>query len=274
MLESLLTQPFLQEAAMLRDAHTSRSARRLTLSLATVAVVGMSTATASVEASASTTEAAPSAAREFDFDACPPLSELPAGADPAAWRCEAMSAGGHLTLGRIDQPLGKALTITFAEGTVNGAFHQVFGEMTAAPVRVRGTFLTVTPRYAGHFDFHSNDERRGELDLKFGLSGPAVPPGCSIGTDAAPVRLVLKETKSPTVVSEKPLVVSFGVEDNRFVAPRASGCRRLGPVLDRALRLPSPAGANSIDLDARVAFRSYSEVGGVSAPAQDASPAR
>ncbi|NGO07173.1 hypothetical protein G5C60_05805 [Streptomyces sp. HC44] len=244
---------------MLRHARTARSARRLALSLATLAVVGTSTATASAEASAPTAEARPATTREFDFGACPSLSELPAGADPGAWRCEAMNAVGHLTLGRIDQPLGKALTITFAEGTVNGEFHQVFGEMRAAPVRIRGTALTITPRYAGHSDFQSNDERRGELDLKFRLSGPAVPPGCSIGTDAAPVRLVLKETEAPTVVSPDPLVVSFGVEDKRFAGPTTSGCGRLGPVLDAALRLPSPGGANGIDLDARVAFRSYSE---------------
>ncbi len=90
-----------------------------------------------------------------------------------------MTAVGHLTLGRIDQSLDKGMAITFAEGTVSGEFRQVFGAMTAAPVRVRGTWLEITPRYAGYFDFHSNDQRRGELNLTFGISGlpcrPAVP---------------------------------------------------------------------------------------------------
>ncbi|MFD4559505.1 hypothetical protein ACFWP5_35185 [Streptomyces sp. NPDC058469] len=258
------------EVAMLRVARTARSVRlvrRLVLSLAALTLGAGVTAGPAYAAG-------PTPVRGAAFDACPALSELPDGADPAAWRCEAMTAVGHLTLGRVDQSLGRAMAITFAEGTVNGEFRQVFGGMAAVPVRVRGTLLTITPQYAGYFDFQSNDERRGELDLTFRLSGPAVPSGCSIGTDADPIRLVLKETKASAVVSQDPLVVAFGVADNRFAAPRTSGCGRLGPVLDEALRVPSPAGANSLDLDARVSFRSYGSYGetGASASAGDRSP--
>ncbi|MEU6990262.1 hypothetical protein ABZ953_06320 [Streptomyces sp. NPDC046465] len=231
--------------------------RRLVLALTALAL-GAGAAASPAHASVPAAEAGPAVVRGPGFDSCPALSELPEGAEPADWRCEAMTADGHLTLGRMDQALGRGMTITFAEGTVNGEFHQVFGRMTAAPVRVGGTFLKLTPRYAGHFDFHENDERRGELDLAFRLSGPAVPPSCSIGTDADPVRLKLKETAAPTVVSKEPLVVAFSVADNAFSAPRTSGCGRLGPAIDAALRLPSPTGANAFDLDARVAFRSYS----------------
>lgn len=244
---------------MLRVARTARLVRRLAVSLAAL-TLGAGAAAGPAHAAG----AAPTV-RGADFGACPALSVLPEGADPAAWRCEAMTAVGHLTLGRIDQSLGGAMAITFAEGTVDGEFHQVFGGMTAVPVRVRGMPLAITPRYAGYFDFQSNDERRGELDLTFRLSGPAVPSGCSIGTDADPVRLVLKETKASTVVSQDPLLVAFGVADNRFTAPRTSGCGRLGPVLDRVLRIPSPAGANSLDLDARVSFRSYGSTAGSTA---------
>ncbi|MFH8463944.1 hypothetical protein [Streptomyces sp. NPDC017991] len=200
--------------------------------------------------------------RDRGFQDCPALSELPPGADPARWRCEAMTAVGHLTLGRVDVevPDGRPLAITFAEGTVDGEFRQVFGAMAAAPLRVRGTPLSITPRYGGYSDFQSNDERRGELDLTFRISGPGVPPGCSIGSGADPVHLVLLETDPPKVVTPDPLVVTFGVADNRFAVPGTSGCGPLGPVLDKALRLPSPAGANGIDLAARVTMRSYGEV--------------
>ncbi|UPZ30977.1 hypothetical protein MUK60_26295 [Streptomyces sp. LRE541] len=206
--------------------------------------------------------ASTSGTRDRGFQDCPALSELPPGADPARWRCEAMTAVGRLTLGRIDVevPADRPLAITFAEGTVDGEFRQVFGAMAATPLRVRGTPLSITPRYGGYSDFESNDERRGELDLTFRIAGPGVPPGCSIGSAADPVRLVLLETDPPKVVTPDPLVVTFGVADNRFAVPGTSGCGPLGPVLDRALCLPSPAGANGLDLDARVAMRSYGEV--------------
>ncbi|WP_151476541.1 hypothetical protein [Streptomyces albicerus] len=231
-----------------------RRARRLVMALSAL------TLAASVGATAGPAHA-DTVVRERGFDDCPALSELPEGADPAKWRCEAMTAVGHLTLGRVDVPIERPLGITFAEGTVDGEFRQVFGAMAATPLRVRGTPLSITPRYGGYSDFESNDERRGELALTFRIAGPGVPPGCSIGTEAAPVHLVLKETDPPRVVTPEPLVVAFGIEDNRFAAPGTSGCGWLGPVLDRALRLPSPSGANGIDQDARVALRSYGEAG-------------
>ncbi|MFJ3416909.1 hypothetical protein ACIPN8_11220 [Streptomyces sp. NPDC086082] len=260
------------EVAMLRAARTGRAVRTVhaarsvvsvrSVRLARRLVLSLAALTLGVAATAGSAHAAaPAPVQGADFSACPALSELPEGADPEDWRCEAMTAVGHLTLGRIDQSLDKGMAITFAEGSVNGEFRQVFGAMTAAPVRVRGTWLEITPRYAGYFDFQSNDQRRGELNLKFGISGPAVPSGCSIGTDTDPVRLVLKETAASTVVSQDPLVVAFGVADNRFTAPRTSGCGRLGPVLDAVLRMPSPAGANSLELDARVGLRGYGEAG-------------
>ncbi|MFI2435948.1 hypothetical protein [Streptomyces sp. NPDC018693] len=229
----------------------ARRARRLALTAAALAVLSAGATAAPAHAG--------TAGADFDFAACPALTALPEGADPAAWRCEAMTADARLTLGRIDQPLADAMTITFAEGTDNGEYRQVFGAMTAGPTRVRGTALTITPEYGGRSDFHSDDERRGELDLTFRLGGPGVPPGCSIGTDAEPVRLVLKETVPPRVVTREPLVVGFGVADHAFTAPRTSGCGLLGPVLDAVLGLPSPAGANFLDLEARVAFRAYGE---------------
>ncbi|WAU79421.1 hypothetical protein O1Q96_06450 [Streptomyces sp. Qhu-G9] len=234
-------------------------ARRLVMTLSAVALAASVGATTAAPAHAD--PGSGTGARERGFQDCPALSELPEGADPSQWRCEAMTAVGHLTLGRAEVPIERPLAITFAEGRVDGEFRQVFGAMAATPLRVRGTPLSITPRYGGYSDFESNDERRGELDLTFRITGPGVPPGCSMGSEADPVHLVLKETDPPEVVTQDPLVVSFGVEDNRFAVPRTSGCGPLGPLLDKVLRLPSPAGVNSIDLDARVALRSYGGLG-------------
>ncbi|MEV7196237.1 hypothetical protein AB0N81_31200 [Streptomyces sp. NPDC093510] len=199
---------------------------------------------------------------EFDFSACPTVDELPAGADPGAWRCEVMHATGHLRMGTVDEPLTEPLKITFAEGRVDGEFRQVFGEITAAPIRVAGTPLTLTPQYGGYSDFLSDDTRRGEFDIKFALGSayrlPALPSSdCSVGTDEDAVHLVLKDTVPTRVISKDPLVVAFGAQDAEFTAPKTSGCGRLGRVLDRTLGLPSTAGANTFDMDVTVGIRPY-----------------
>ncbi|MDT0343149.1 hypothetical protein [Streptomyces litchfieldiae] len=226
-----------------------RRARRLTAALFALAL-GAGAAPAA-HAHATAEEPVP------DTWACPAVEELPEGADPGEWRCEVMTAVGRLDLGRAGLAIDEPMTLTFAEGRLDGEFAQVFGELDAAPLRVPGTPLTLTPRYGGFSDFESDEERRGELSLTFALAGPLVPPGCSIGTDARPVHLVLKETTGPAVVSEDPLVVTFGVEDNAFAVPRTSGCGRLGPLLDAVLGLPSPAGENGIALDAEVTLLPY-----------------
>lgn len=197
---------------------------------------------------------------EFDFSACPPVDELPAGADPGTWRCEVMHATGHLRMGAIDEPLTEPMKITFAEGRVDGEFRQVFGEMAAAPIRVGGTPLTLTPRYGGYSDFLSDTTRRGEFDIKFAIGSvrglPALPSsGCSVGSDEDAVHLVLKDTDPTRVISRDPLVAAFGAQDAEFAAPGTSGCGRVGRALDRALGLPSAAGANAFDMDVTVAIR-------------------
>ncbi|MFC8077613.1 hypothetical protein ACFUN8_19000 [Streptomyces sp. NPDC057307] len=199
----------------------------------------------------------------FDFSACPAAEELPAGADPGTWRCEVMHATGHLRMGDVDEPLTEPMKITFAEGRVDGEFRQVFGEMTAAPIRVGGTPLTLTPQYGGYSDFLSDDTRRGEFDIKFAIGSAYGPParpsssGCSVGSDKDAVHLVLKDTVPTRVISEDPLVVAFGAQDTDFAAPGTRGCGPLSRVLDRALGLPSAAGANAFDMDVTVGIRPY-----------------
>ncbi|GGW72824.1 hypothetical protein GCM10010381_67030 [Streptomyces xantholiticus] len=199
---------------------------------------------------------------EFDFSACPTVDELPTGADPGTWRCEVMHATGHLRMGAVDEPLTEPMKITFAEGRVDGEFRQVFGEMTAAPIRVGGTLLTLTPQYGGYSDFLSDDTRRGEFDIKFVIGSAhgllSLPwSGCSVGSDEDAVHLVLKDTDPTRVISKDPLIAAFGAQDAEFAAPGTSGCGPLGRALDRALGLPSTAGANAFDMDVTVSIRSY-----------------
>ncbi|CAO0828108.1 hypothetical protein SMICM17S_04789 [Streptomyces microflavus] len=172
----------------------NRALRRFASAAAGALLAGLTLGTAPAHGA----ERAP-ALPEFDFSACPTADELPAGADPGTWRCEVMHATGHLRLGAIDEPLTEPMKITFAEGRVDGEFRQVFGRMTAAPIRVGGTPLTLTPQYGGYSDFLSDDTRRGEFDIKFALGRahglPAGPSsGCSVGSDEEAVHLVLKDT--------------------------------------------------------------------------------
>ncbi|QOV33388.1 hypothetical protein IM697_24560 [Streptomyces ferrugineus] len=199
---------------------------------------------------------------EFDFSACPTIDELPAGADSGTWRCEVMHATGHLRMGTIDEPLTEPMKITFAEGRVGGEFRQVFGEMTAAPIRVGGTPLTLTPQYGGYSDFLSDDTRRGEFDIKFAIGSahglPALPSSsCSVGSGEDAVHLVLKNTDPMQVISRDPLVAAFGAQDTEFAVPGTSGCGPLSRALNRVLGLPSAAGANAFDMDVTVAIRPY-----------------
>lgn len=203
---------------------------------------------------------------EFDFSACPTADELPAGADPGTWRCEVMHATGHLRMGAVDEPLTEPMKITFAEGRVDGEFRQVFGQMTAAPIRIADTPLTLIPQYGGYSDFLSDDSRRGEFDIKFAIGRahglPALPwPHCSVGSDEDAIHLVLKDTHPTRVISKDPLVVTFGAQDMEFAAPGTDGCGPLRRTLDRTLDLPSPTGANTFDMDVTVAIQPYTQAG-------------
>ncbi|MFD8010619.1 hypothetical protein [Streptomyces sp. NPDC058955] len=234
-----------------------RTVRRFTSAAAAVLLAGLALGAAPAHG------AEPAAdLPEFDFSACPAVDELPAGADPGTWRCEVMHATGHLRMGAVDEPLTEPMKIAFAEGRVGGEFRQVFGRMTAAPIRVGGTPLTLTPQYGGYSDFLSDDTRRGEFDVTFALGSahglPALASsGCSVGSAEDAVHLVLKDTAPTRVISRNPLVVAFGAEDAEFAAPGTSGCGPLGRALDRVLGLPSAAGSNVFHMDVTVAIRPY-----------------
>jgi hypothetical protein len=194
-------------------------------------------------------------AAEVDFADCP---ALPAGADPAQWRCEVLESAGVLSFGNVRGLRLGAMRLTFAEGRLDGEYAQVFGALRSEPVRLPGVpGARVSLRYGGHSDFLSDDERKGEIDLVLAVSGPLLPPGCAIGDEAEPVHSVLQQVGDTEVVSQDPLTLRFATVDERLAFPAASGCGRWTRLLDHRLGLPSPSGANVLEQTTEVRLRSY-----------------
>ncbi|RZS40721.1 hypothetical protein EV193_10332 [Herbihabitans rhizosphaerae] len=201
--------------------------------------------------------AAPAASAEpvptFDFADCP---SIPAGANPAEWRCEVMMATGTIRVGGIEQSLGP-MRLTFAEGRLDGKYAQVFGALRTKKVPLGRGLLSTRLSYAGYSDFQSNDQRMGDLHVKLDLVGSLLPEGCAIGSDADPIKTAVKATAKPEVVSENPLVVRFPLVDNDFAVPRTHGCGLFGHLLNRRLGLPSPSGENSLSMTTYVSMKGY-----------------
>src|SRR5262245_13625862 len=74
----------------------------------------------------------------FDFSDCP---AIPAGADPAQWRCEVLESTGTVRIGKLGELPGGAMRLTFAEGQLDGKYAQVFGALRSEPIRVPGGLL-------------------------------------------------------------------------------------------------------------------------------------
>lgn len=163
------------------------------------------------------------------------------------------------------------MTMTFAEGRLDGEYAQVFGALRAEPTRVPGGLLGIPGsdernpllrmdlrvEYAGFADFLSDGDRMGEQHLKFRVVSPLLPATCTIGGDRDPVVLKPSRTSGPDVISTDPQVVGFTIEDTEFAVPRARGCGGLDHLVNRRFDLPSPAGANAITLDTVVGMKSY-----------------
>lgn len=194
----------------------------------------------------------------FDFADCP---ALPAGADPALWRCEVLMSSGTIRFGNLaEQPTG-AMRLTFAEGTLNGEFAQVFGALRAEPTRVSGGLpMDMRIEYAGFADFHSVGDQMGEQHLKIRLISRLLPDTCTIGSDRDPIRFRPIRTGGPDMISTNPPVLRFTIEDTLFAVPKSHGCGGLGRLVDRRFGLPSPAGTNAMALTTLVGLRSYAEI--------------
>ncbi|PSL51640.1 hypothetical protein B0I31_11970 [Saccharothrix carnea] len=241
---------------------TRTSRRAAVAALASTAMIGLAAALPQQAA------AQPSPVPAFDFADCP---AIPAGADPARWRCEVLVSSGTIKFGnRAEQDTG-ALRLTFAEGQLDGKFAQVFGALRAEPAPVPGGLLGVPGNhpllradlrieYAGFADFLSDGDRMGVQHLKLRLLNGLVPDTCAIGDDTDPVVFRPVRTSGPDRISADPPVLGFTIEDTAFAVPAARGCGGLDRLVDRKFGLPSPAGANSMRLTTLVGLKSYTEL--------------
>ena len=206
----------------------------------------------------------------FDFADCP---AIPAGADPAQWRCEVLMSTGSIKFGNLaEQPTG-AMRLTFAEGQLDGEFAQVFGALRAEPARVPGGLLGLpgTERnpllrmdmrieYAGFADFLSDGDRMGEQHLKIRVLSGLLPGSCTIGADDDPIEFKPIRTSGPDTISTDPPVLRFTIEDKEFAVPTARGCGGLDHFVNRRFGLPASSGANTMTLTTLVGLKSYTQL--------------
>jgi hypothetical protein len=188
----------------------------------------------------------------FDFADCP---ALPAGADPAKWRCEVLMSSGTIRLGNLPEQSTGPMRMTFAEGELDGEYAQVFGALRAEPFRVPSLPMAMRIEYAGYADFQSDGDRMGEQHLKIRL----LPGTCTIGSDRDPIRFKPVRTSGPDVVSADPPVLRFTIEDTEFAVPKARGCA-FDRLVNRRLGLPAPAGVNAMTFTTLVGLKSYTQL--------------
>jgi hypothetical protein len=152
-------------------------------------------------------------------------------------------------------------------GGVSGELESVgLGELTTT-IEVAGPASAVT------LDLHQVVERTGavlEEPLKIKLTSPVLGEHCYIGTDSDPIRVALTEAMTDPPLPNMPMEGALGaviqseeglfavpgnsLVDNSFVVPTASGCGgSLAPaidgIIDSKLKLPSPAGRNTLVLN-------------------------
>ncbi|MGP9016827.1 hypothetical protein ACT1U9_00265 [Streptomyces sp. BR1] len=247
---------------------TGRAAAAVGTVAAALALVG---AAATGPAFAEGAGSDPDILSAVDYSDCP--QDLPAGVDRAAWRCEVTVAYGHITLGGIDMPDIKPITLVHAEGPLaDGTFGQVFGSLRAEPTPVPGGLLggtkgrspvlglAVQPEYGGYSDFLGTATNKGALGMKFRLVSPLLGRGCTIGTDTNPVDLHLKKAGPSTWLSQNPPLVKFEAYDNTFTTPQATGCGPLGQLVNRRNALPAGSGANHLSYTAYYTFKTYDQL--------------
>jgi hypothetical protein len=162
-----------------------------------------------------------------------------------------MVATGRLTLGSLDLPAIAPMTITHAEGKLNGVDAQVFGRLRSGPTSVAGGLLQVTPRYAGQADFFQHGDIKGSVSLRFELRGPLLPRSCAIG---GPVRTALRQVGNTTVISTEPPVLAFSLADDALTVPAARNCGPLTGLLNRRAGLP---GSGQLRLDTQYSYVGY-----------------
>jgi len=213
-----------------------------------------------VAASAATAQPGQTAVPTFDYSDCP---QLPAGVDPAKWRCEVLVGEGTATIGGAAVPFDFT-RVTHAEGPMpDGTPGQVFGGFRAARLPVpgrqsgdgRGPKLWIQPHLTVAPDFYS---QTGAMSLTFQLTGPRLGDHCTIGTTAAPVQVAAARVPGTAQwLSQDPPVIAFDVLDQTFSTPKVSGCGQATGELNRRFGLPSPSGSNQLSGSALYSFKTY-----------------
>jgi len=230
--------------------------------------------------------AAPAASADtlpaFDFSACP---ALPAGADPAFAQCNvAVTYGGTMQLGSIDQTISSPITLTYTTGfdPVTLEEYTIFGSFKASRFLVQAglfgdpfvTAIYAQPQYAGGLN---TDGGTLNLNLKVNVQNPILGGKCDIGSTSNPIALKLTpgttappppntpiQGSPPVVVGTNPTVLKTTVVDNAFAVPKAGGCGlNLGAenwAVNLYAGLPSAAGHNTAIFDQYLAFKTYTDL--------------
>jgi hypothetical protein len=204
----------------------------------------------------------PQPPNSFDFRDCPPL---PAGVQPARWRCEVLVATGRFQLGRVAVPAVAPIMVTHAEGPLpDGTTGQVFGALRAERTDIPGGLLRrqgpaghnpllhlgLRTEYAGYADLVDQPA----MDVRLRLVNPLLGRRCVLGD---PLRLTLSRDGDSEWLSRDPPLIRFRLYDRSFALPAASGCGPLHGLVDRRFGLPSAAGANEVSFTAYYTFRTY-----------------
>ncbi|GAA2163111.1 hypothetical protein [Actinomadura napierensis] len=230
--------------------------------------------------------AAPAASADtlpaFDFSDCP---ALPAGADPSFAQCNvAVTYGGTMKLGSIEQTISSPITLTYTTGfdPVTLESYTLFGSFKASRFLVQPglfgdpfvTAIYAQPQYAGGVD---TDGGRLNLNLKVNVQNPLLGSRCTIGSNSAPIALHLGigatnppppntpiQGSAPEVVGTNPTVLKTTVVDNAFAVPKAGGCGLdLGAenwAVNLYAGLPSAAGHNTAIFNQYVAYKTYTDL--------------
>jgi hypothetical protein len=153
-------------------------------------------------------------------------------------------------------------------GTVSGKLESVgLGELTAT-VEVAGPASAVTVSVSNVI---AKEGVAIEEPLKIKLTSPVLGEHCYIGTDSDPIHVQLTEELTDPPLPNTPIKGTLGsvtiseegglatvqgnsLVDNSFAVPAASGCGgslapQIDEIIDSKLKLPSPAGRNTLVLN-------------------------
>ncbi|MGF1430983.1 hypothetical protein [Kitasatospora sp. LaBMicrA B282] len=197
-------------------------------------------------------------------------------------------ADGQLTLGSVELPALRPMTMVHAEGPMpDGSFGMVFGALKDRPTPVPGGLFGSADGLAGSDSAGGLDNPAGsddsdgadglfglgvqtqygssaalygggdpsELPLSFRLDSPLLGADCRIGTDAQPVMLHLVRSGPSTWLSQNPPLIRFSASST-FPTPAVTGCGPLTDLLDQRLGLPAATGSQ-VSYTAEYTFESY-----------------